>query len=151
MYAGDWLDQAEAFNNFSLESFAWKFIERPALAGIVTPLLQSNTKVLDVGCGGGRICSWLIDHGAKSEHVTGIDISPAMLQIAHSRQNDISLQLTDIAQPIAIQGRTGYNVAIAMNVFQHLDPIRVSPRFVCRYIISPVSYLTNPLSNLYSP
>jgi 2-polyprenyl-6-hydroxyphenyl methylase/3-demethylubiquinone-9 3-methyltransferase len=39
----------------------------------------AGARVADVGCGGGLLCEALAEHGAE---VTGIDLSPAMIQVA---------------------------------------------------------------------
>ncbi|NKB69888.1 MAG: methyltransferase domain-containing protein [Candidatus Latescibacteria bacterium] len=54
--------------------------ERPALLGL---LPETNGKgVLDAGCGSGWLCEYLLAQGAK---VTGVDITPAMVEMAQRR------------------------------------------------------------------
>lgn len=55
---------------------------RDALSGIVG---GNNLKILDAGCGTGRILECLIPCLRQREQVIGIDISPAMLELARSK------------------------------------------------------------------
>lgn len=54
------------------------FIEQPALKALL-PDLQ-GLHVLDMGCGFGKLASYMVEQGA--EHVTGADISSKMLNLA---------------------------------------------------------------------
>src|SRR3974390_1554740 len=53
-----------------------------------TPLAQR--RVLDVGCGGGLLAEALVRHGA---HVTGIDLSASMIEVARLHAHESQLQL----------------------------------------------------------
>ena len=51
-------------------------------------------RVLDVGCGPGFLTFWM---AARAEHVTGLDISPAMLRIAAARRRALGAGNADFA------------------------------------------------------
>jgi SAM-dependent methyltransferase len=56
--------------------------ERAWLDRLIAPLPRSST-ILDLGCGGGEpIDRYLIDHGF---HIVGVDHSPTMIELAHTR------------------------------------------------------------------
>lgn len=57
----------------------------------------SGKKVLDIGCGTGLLSAMLAKKGA---HVTGIDLSAEMLEVASQRAESLSLDITFIEQPM---------------------------------------------------
>jgi SAM-dependent methyltransferase len=78
-------------------------IERPEierLAGDVT-----NKRVLDLGCGSGAYALWFAGRGAR---VTGLDLSPEMIELARSKAAALNLQLdlrvADIGKPFELEG-----------------------------------------------
>ena len=56
-------------------------LERPALRSLIPRPLTGLT-VLDVGCGSGAQCEWMLGEGAQ---VIGVDLSPAMVNEARTR------------------------------------------------------------------
>jgi ubiquinone/menaquinone biosynthesis C-methylase UbiE len=53
-----------------------------------------STSVLDAGCGAGRMTGWLAAQGAQ---VSGIDVSPAMIQIARREYPDLEFDVADLS------------------------------------------------------
>lgn len=116
LYAG----QAELFEKFSELSYPWRFIERPALNATVLPLLRPDTKILDAGCGSGRVLRYLIEHGVNPSNITGIDTSNSMLSIARAKSPKVTYKLADIARPPSIK-KSSFGMVISVHVFPHLD------------------------------
>ena len=52
--------------------------------------IGAATRVLDVGCGSGDFCALALDRGAT---VSGIDASPAMIEIARRRAPGADLRV----------------------------------------------------------
>ena len=72
------------------------YYDRPAMLSLLPDV--SGRQVLDVGCGPGAYTEELIDRGAT---VTGVDMSPRMLELARRRVgDDIKLVEADINQPL---------------------------------------------------
>src|SRR5580704_16236388 len=59
-------------------------VDQPAMRSLIPPL--ANKRVLDLGCGFGKMCRYAIDQGAAS--VVGVDISTKMLAKAREDTND---------------------------------------------------------------
>ncbi len=76
--------RSKAYADFSKASYPWKYIEKPALDHLISDYYKSDTIVLDIGCGNGRIMSYLIDKGVDAKNVTGLDSSSDMIKIAKS-------------------------------------------------------------------
>jgi SAM-dependent methyltransferase len=76
------------------------FLERPALRSLV-PSGLTGAAVLDAGCGSGAQARWLLDQGAD---VTGIDLSPRMIEEARRRCGDQGRFLVaDLAEPLPLE------------------------------------------------
>lgn len=82
------------FDDFAARFTAWTETVNPkrydVLLGDLVP--PSVGRALDVGCGAGGLTRWL---APRAEHVTGLDISPAMLDIARRRRDADGLPNAD--------------------------------------------------------
>ena len=85
-------------------------------------LLQpiAGKKVLDVGCGPGAYSIYLWRQGAR---VTGIDLTPAMLELADAAAAEAGWTEPDFRVADAMRFTHGapYDAAIAIGVFDYLD------------------------------
>jgi SAM-dependent methyltransferase len=78
--------------------------------GLLPPLLEllgdiTGCQVLDAGCGEGYLARVLTARGA---HVTGIDLSPRLIELARAKDpaGDIDYQVADLSHPVpGIAGR----------------------------------------------
>ena len=82
-------------------------------------LASPDTRVLELGAGGGRVAVPLAEHGCQ---VTAVESSPAMLRVGCERMTEAGVQVvqTDMRCP-ALPGGEPYDLAIfALSTFQHL-------------------------------
>ena len=71
--------------------------ERPAMLELAGDV--RGRRILDAGCGSGPLAEALLARGAS---VTGIDVSPAMVELARRRLGpDANLQVADLGGPLA--------------------------------------------------
>ena len=82
-----------------------------------------GVRVADVGCGGGLLCESLARHGAQ---LTGIDLSPAMIEIArlHAAESALAIDYRELsAAALATQMPAAFDVACCMELAEHVpDP-----------------------------
>ena len=79
-----------------------------------------GTRLLDVGCGGGFALLLAARQGAK---VSGIDATPALVEIARERVPDAPLAVGDLEDPLPY-GEGAFNVVTAFNSVQFAgDPV----------------------------
>ncbi|GLZ29822.1 methyltransferase [Lentzea sp. NBRC 105346] len=98
------MEAAEVFDTLGLEyQRAWS--HQPALHGTLAWLaatLPSGAQVLDVGCGTGvPVARTLAKAGMK---VTGIDVSPVMVDLATSQVPDAVFHKIDVRDHVAADG-----------------------------------------------
>lgn len=68
------------FVAFSEDSFSWQYLERPTMDLYLGEAYKQNPKVLDAGCGAGRVTGHLVDRGIPTENICGIDIDKDMAE-----------------------------------------------------------------------
>ncbi|TWP50211.1 class I SAM-dependent methyltransferase [Lentzea tibetensis] len=98
------MEAAEVFDTLGLEyQRAWS--HQPALHGTLAWLvatLPSGSQVLDAGCGTGvPVARTLAKAGMK---VTGVDVSPVMVELASSQVPGATFQRADVRDLTAVEG-----------------------------------------------
>jgi len=80
----------------------------------------SQRRLLDVGCGGGLLTEALVRHGA---HVTGIDMAPAMIEVArlHAHENQLATDY-ELCSAEQYAERVGerFDVITCMELIEHV-------------------------------
>jgi len=103
----------------------WALYAEPHTQPLFEALLTATSvgpgrRLLDVGCGSGLMMLLARGRGAT---VTGIDVAPGLLAVAHARLPDADLWLGDMEQlPLP---DASYDAVIGVNAFQFAgDPLR---------------------------
>lgn len=111
--------QAENYVAFAEESYPWKYIERPAIDAFASYLYKPEIKVLDVGCGTGKVMRHVASQGILPENIVAFDPSQKMVdeaKIGMPHAVIFRASLTDFElSPGSI------DLAIVNMVFQYLD------------------------------
>lgn len=89
----------EFYGKFASEFSETRTSKRMELERI-TPFLRDDMRVLDVGCGNGRLAEWLEEKGYRLTYV-GIDSASDVIEIARKQQSNLrnvstELQLVDV-------------------------------------------------------
>lgn len=125
-------DQNEPFDSF--ESYARQSSYLPGIAEFLGPL--SGRRVLELGCGGGKLAVLLAKSGA---HVSAVDISPTSIELARSRA-----EMNDVADNVAFavsaaeslpyeDGR--FDVVFGSAILHHVNSDQVGPEL--RRVLRP--------------
>lgn len=82
--------------------------------------VSSNSKVLDIGTGTGKLLQLLVEE--KSASCTGIDISASMLVEAEKKLNGLSVKLIQVKPGDALSFQNNcFDIICICNVLFHLD------------------------------
>jgi 2-polyprenyl-6-hydroxyphenyl methylase/3-demethylubiquinone-9 3-methyltransferase len=92
----------------------------PRVAYVAQRSALSQRRLLDIGCGGGLLAEALARHGA---HVSGIDLAPAMIEVArlhaHTSELQIDYQVCS-AQQLLAQAGAPFDVITCMELVEHV-------------------------------
>lgn len=96
-------------------------ISKPEERAIETYFTDTDGKVLDVGCGAGRVTSALT---ARGYDVTGVDISQPLLSRANSEHPDVEFVSSDVSDLPFASDSYKY-VIFAFNGLDYLAPVEL--------------------------
>ncbi len=86
-------------------------LERPAFRSMIPQPLK-GASILDAGCGSGANAEWFLGEGAE---VTGIDLSPAMIDETRRRCDDRGcFNVADLAEPLGLDPASLDGVACSL-------------------------------------
>jgi 3' terminal RNA ribose 2'-O-methyltransferase Hen1 len=109
-------------------------LNQQRMGSVLAALRQSGAKrVLDLGCGEGRLLSLILADNSFTE-IVGIDVSPRVLEKAAQRLRLDSLPPRKRERIKLLQGSlmyrdarlAGYDAAAVVEVVEHLDPPRLA-------------------------
>lgn len=81
--------------------------------------LAGPSDVVEVGCGSGQVSALLAGHGAK---VTGIDLSPAMIEEARKRFPELHFDVGDLRTLLRPASADGWGAVVAWYSLVHFAP-----------------------------
>jgi ubiquinone/menaquinone biosynthesis C-methylase UbiE len=107
---------ADSYDAENASSLLNTYYNRPAMIRLAGDV--SGRRILDAGCGSGPLTAEL---RAKGALMTGLDGSPAMLEIARRRLgDDVPLHVADLAQPLPFADDT-FDDVVASLVLHYLE------------------------------
>ncbi len=110
--------QAKKYIEFVNRSFSWLYIEKPAFTKYLKSDLNSNKKVLDLGCGEGRTILLLKELGFRDKNIIGVDVSEEMLESAKRKLHGVNFVESDIVKVEFLE--SSFDVVISNMVFHYL-------------------------------
>ncbi|MFG3054271.1 class I SAM-dependent methyltransferase [Kitasatospora sp. NPDC048239] len=110
-----------------------KPLDRALLGMLAEEAVKNGAPVADLGCGPGHVAAWLAERGAQ---VVGIDLSPAMVEIARREHPGVEFRQGDLLELPAADGEFG--AAVALYSVIHLEPAELGPAFAqMRRVLRP--------------
>jgi len=91
-----------------------------ALAKLVMPGLKTKARVIDLGCGTGLVGVALAAAGAE---ITGVDLSPRMLEVAAGRGAYAKLEQGDLVDVLTRVPAASVNAVVAADVFIYIGEL----------------------------
>lgn len=105
-----------AYADKSASSLYNAYYERPAMITLLPPL--DGRRILEAGCGGGALARYLVASGA---HVTGVDASPALIQVARQRVPDGDFRVADLRQPLDFVPDASLDLIVSALVLHYIE------------------------------
>ena len=122
---------AESYSTENESSLLNAYYERPAMIDLAGDV--DGHRVLDAGCGSGPLFAAL---GGKGAIVTGVDGSPAMLELARRRLgDDAALHVADLSRPLPFDDGA-FDDVVASLVLHYLRDW-VAPLAELRRVLKP--------------
>ncbi|MEM7536317.1 MAG: 3' terminal RNA ribose 2'-O-methyltransferase Hen1 [Chloroflexota bacterium] len=129
-------------------------LHQQRLTAVVTELKASGaTKLLDLGCGEGKLLRMLLKEKQFTQ-IVGMDVSSASLDKAAQRLHLDRMSDTQRARIQLLQGSllyhdsrlAGYDAVAAVEVIEHLEPDRLAAfaRVMFEFINAPTVVITTP-------
>lgn len=112
-------DQAKKYVSFESNSYSWNFIEKPISEKYLKRIVNKDTKIMDAGCGSDRLTKVLLKLGAKPQNITGVDISPTLLEQARKKLPEVKFIEDDLARLTA--SKNSFDLIASNMVFHHLS------------------------------
>jgi SAM-dependent methyltransferase len=160
----DTVERLLALNRAFYATFARPFADSrsladPALTAIL-PYIPLRARVLDVGCGNGRL-ALLLDRERPGVLYVGIDVVPELLEMARTRTADLKnitsqFHIVDITQPnwSSVIGSLSIDTVVCLAVLHHLPGFDLRARVLRemagllapdgRVILSTWQFLASP-------
>jgi tRNA (uracil-5-)-methyltransferase TRM9 len=118
------------YSRFARDFSETRGVERMNIEPLA-PYLKSGAKVLDVGCGNGRLVKRLDRAGYALDYV-GVDASTELIEIAHTRQFQnvaVELRVADITLPGWTQTLPApFDLTLAFAVLHHVPSFELRRR-----------------------
>ena len=155
------IERLLALNNAFYTAFADQFansrsVSDPALTSIL-PYLPSRARILDVGCGNGRLARLLERERSGCTYV-GVDAIPDLIEEARDqagalRKTETSFLLLDVTEEDWVEeipaprggdaGGLGYDCAVALAVLHHIPGLELRARVLrdTASLLAPAGYL----------
>lgn len=118
--------------------------------------LRNVKNVLDIGCGDGRIITWLVSNYRNIESAVGIDFVSARIEIAKNRVTNLGLQniikfvCIDIRSYFPYLSNNQYDLIIITEVLEHFEDPYKSIILPAKQILSENGYIVATVA-LHSP
>jgi len=109
---------ARQFEHHLVDELGYQVPE--ALAKLVLPELKANARVIDLGCGTGLVGMALAAAGAE---ITGVDLSPRMLEIAARRGAYAKLEQGELVDVLARIPAASAHAVMAADVFIYIGEL----------------------------
>ena len=144
---------------FALPFAASRSVSDPALVSIL-PHIPHHARVLDVGCGNGRL-ALLLDRERPGAAYVGVDAVPELIEVARTRAERLAhvaaeFRVADVARPGwggALPGPP-FDCAVVLAVLHHIPGFDLRVRVLCdvagqlkpggRLILSTWQFLDSP-------
>ena len=121
---------ADEFRDHAETSFFNAYVDRPACLGLLGDV--RGRRLLDAACGPGIYADELTRRGAT---VTGLDVSPRMVELATARVPDARFRSHDLNEPLDWIDDDAFDVALCALAIEYVDDRAAALRELHRVLV----------------
>lgn len=117
--AKEYNSHADEYEKMSREAIPWIYFDKPYLKTRFNSVLTSKTKLVEFGCGGGKVIEMLCEQGAKPSNITGVDLSKELVDLAQSHAPQAHFIVGDMCKvklPL-----NNFDVALSVRSIEYLN------------------------------
>jgi ubiquinone/menaquinone biosynthesis C-methylase UbiE len=103
---------------YAPDSFSWRYLEKPLIDKLFSKNLKKSAKILDAGCGTGRLLSYLTKSKVQPKNIIGVDFSPEMLSIAKDSNPKVTFFRSDLS---LFKSPDKFDLIICAHVLHYLN------------------------------
>lgn len=117
--AKEYNSHAIEYDNMSREAVPWIFFDKPYLKKVLRNNLSSKTKLLDLGCGGGKVIEFLCEGSLRPTNITGVDVSSELTFLAQSHTPEAHFIVGDMAK-VKLH-KNYFDIAVSIRSLEYLN------------------------------
>lgn len=105
----------------------------------INKLPNKTIRIVELGCGDGRLYDYIHKNTTKKIHYTGIDFSKELLKIAKKKHPEATRVCDDMINGIKTIAQESCDIVVSIAAFQHL-PTRRERNFVLKSSYRALTY-----------
>lgn len=110
--------RASEYDSMSRAAYPWLYFDKPYIEEKVVPVVDSDTRLLEVGSGSGKVLE-LFDNKISHENITGIDLSSSLIEIAKKKFSKSTFIIGDFTETTLPS--QPFDIALSIRSIEYLD------------------------------
>jgi len=144
------------------ELYSWLYLDKPEFEKLLKKYSKPNAKLLDLGCGDGRVFEIYTKFKVKEENITGLDWDVKLLKIAQQKYPKVKCKKINLRNLKKTDFKEKSDLIFSIHVLHYFSEKELTKIFfVCRNLLKsqgkliflvthPVRWVQDDLSEYFS-